>query len=80
MDRSRSRSTPPPADLIGSQSRFDDLCEEIAEAGIVAFDTEFVSESYYRPKLCLVQLATPNGAYLVDPLAVPDLSAWHPDH
>lgn len=76
MDRSRSRSTPPPADLIGSQSRFDDLCEEIAEAGIVAFDTEFVSESYYRPKLCLVQLATPNGAYLVDPLAVPDLSAW----
>ena len=76
MDRSRSRSAPPPADLIGTQQRFDSLCEEIARAGIVAFDTEFVSESYYKPKLCLVQLATPEGAYLVDPLAVPDLSAW----
>ena len=76
MDRSRSRSAPPPADLIGTQHRFDELCDEIAAAGIVAFDTEFVSESYYKPKLCLVQLATPQGAYLVDPLAVPDLSAW----
>ena len=76
MDRSRSRSSPPPADLIGTQDRFDELCDEIASAGIVAFDTEFVSESYYKPKLCLVQLATPEGAYLVDPLAVPDLSSW----
>ena len=76
MDRSRSRSSPPPADLIGSQERFDDLCDDIARAGIVAFDTEFVSESYYKPKLCLVQLATPEGAFLVDPLAVPDLTRW----
>ena len=76
MDRSRSRSTPPPADLIGTQKRFDELCDEIAGAGVVAFDTEFVSESYYKPKLCLMQLATPQGAYLVDPLAVPDLSPW----
>ncbi len=75
MDRSQSRSTPP-ADLIGSQHRFDKLCDEIADAGIAAFDTEFVSESYYKPKLCLVQLATPQGAYLVDPLAVPDMSQW----
>ena len=75
MDRSHSRSTPP-ADLIGSQHRFDKLCDEIADAGIAAFDTEFVSESYYKPKLCLVQLATPQGAYLVDPLAVPDMSQW----
>lgn len=75
MDRSHSRSTPP-ADLIGTQHQFDKLCDEIADAGIVAFDTEFVSESYYKPKLCLVQLATPQGAYLVDPLAVPDMSQW----
>ena len=76
MDRSRSRATPPPADLIGTQKRFDELCDDIASAGIVAFDTEFVSESYYKPRLCLVQLATPDGAFLVDPLAVPDLSPW----
>ena len=76
MDRSRSRSTAAQTDLIGSQERFDALCDEMAKHGVVAFDTEFVSESYYRPKLCLVQLATPEGAYLVDPLAIPDMSRW----
>lgn len=76
MDRSRSRSISPSADLIGTQSRFDELCDSIAGAGVVAFDTEFVSEHYYKPRLCLIQLATPAGAFLVDPLAQIDLSRW----
>lgn len=75
MDRSRSRPASHP-DMIVSQEPFDRLCDEIEDTGLAAFDTEFVSESYYQPKLCLVQLATPLGAYLVDPLAVPDLSRW----
>lgn len=77
MDRPRPQpKSSNETNLIGSQARFDALCDEIARLGVAAFDTEFVSESYYRPKLCLVQLATPEGAYLVDPLAVPDLSRW----
>ncbi len=43
---------------------------------MVAFDTEFLSESTYRPKLCLLQFATPQEAVAVDPLAVEDLSRW----
>lgn len=62
--------------MIGTQDRFERLCDEIEDTGLAAFDTEFVSESYYKPKLCLVQIATLHGAYLVDPLAVPDLSRW----
>lgn len=39
----------------------------------VAVDTEFVSERTYAPVLCLVQIATAKGAWLVDTLAVKDL-------
>lgn len=35
----------------------------------VAIDTEFISERYYQPLLCLIQIATPTGFYLIDPLA-----------
>ncbi len=51
----------------------------LADAEFVALDTEFMRESTYFPKLCLVQLATPSRdspdvlCILIDPLAVPDL-------
>ena len=35
----------------------------------VTVDTEFLRESTYWPKLCLLQAATPHDAVLVDPLA-----------
>lgn len=62
--------------LITSQSEFDDLCNRMRAAGIVAFDTEFVSESYYRPKLCLLQFGFDGEMHGVDPFEVSDLSAW----
>jgi len=44
---------------------------------MVAFDTEFVSESYFRPRLCLLQFALPSGeCFGVDPFSVRDLAAW----
>lgn len=64
------------ASLITTQAEFDDLCDHIRAAGIVAFDTEFVSEFTHRPELCLVQLATPERCAAVDPFEVHDLSAW----
>jgi ribonuclease D len=64
------------ATLITTQREFDDLCSTLRSAPAVAFDTEFVSEKYYKPKLCLMQFATDGVAAVVDPLAVPDLSAW----
>jgi ribonuclease D len=45
----------------------------VTAAERVAFDTEFVSEGSYEPILCLIQLATEAGIWLVDPLAVSDL-------
>ncbi|MBX3441113.1 MAG: HRDC domain-containing protein [Planctomyces sp.] len=62
--------------LITTQSEFDAYCDEIRHAPLIAFDTEFVSERYFRPKLSLMQFATATSSAVVDPLAVPDLSAW----
>ena len=62
--------------LIEDQDAFGELCEHIRSAGVVAFDTEFVSEHTYLPELCLLQLATPERSVAVDPYRVRDLSAW----
>src|SRR3954451_16187796 len=50
-----------------------DLAEHARAAGRLGIDTEFVSESRYRPLLCLVQVVVPvdGGIHieLLDPLA-----------
>jgi ribonuclease D len=65
-----------PHRLITDQNQFEEFCGHIREAGVVAFDTEFLSEFTYRPELCLLQFATPEQSAAVDPFEVPDLSSW----
>ncbi|GAB4157181.1 MAG: HRDC domain-containing protein [Planctomycetaceae bacterium] len=62
--------------LIADQKTFDEFCNDIRRAGIVAFDTEFVSEHTLHPELGLLQFATDKQCLAVDPYAVEDLSAW----
>jgi len=62
--------------LIADQDSFEELCAHIGQSGIVAFDTEFVSEYTYRPELCLLQLATPERCVAVDPFQVTNLDSW----
>lgn len=62
--------------LISHHEDFIELCDHIRESGLVAFDTEFVSESTYRPELGLLQFATNDRSVAVDPVAISDLSAW----
>jgi ribonuclease D len=55
------------------------LAADLGAARAVAIDTEADSLHHYPGKLCLVQAATDaGGAHLVDPLALPDLSAFGP--
>ncbi|HEY9719039.1 MAG TPA: ribonuclease D [Trichormus sp.] len=60
--------------LITSPAELDRLCDKLAQAERCAIDLEFVPERTYEPVLCLVQIATEDGAHLVDPLALPNLS------
>ena len=45
----------------------------LARSDFVALDTEFMRESTYYPKLCLVQLASLDYCAVIDPLAITDL-------
>ena len=40
----------------------------------MAFDTEFIGEKRFVTLICLIQVATENGYYLIDPLKTKDLS------
>src|SRR5262249_34900150 len=42
-------------------------CDDVAASPHVGFDTEFVGEDTYVPDLCLIQVATPNARYVLDP-------------
>ena len=52
-----------------------EVAEQARDAGVLGIDTEFMSEGRYRPLLCLIQLAVPNGdssrVELIDPFDQP---------
>jgi len=63
---------------IADQKTWDRIGEQLAQSlsgGELAIDTESNSLYAYRERICLVQIATDDATFLVDPLAVKDLSA-----
>jgi ribonuclease D len=44
------------------------FAQHAREMGVLAFDTEFIGEDSFRPRICLVQVATPERVALIDPL------------
>ena len=52
------------------------FCGELESAEVIGFDTEFVSEHTYRSQLCLVQVCTPTGLAVIDPLSAGDLNRF----
>lgn len=58
--------------LIRTTQELANASAALSQAPFVAVDTEFMRESTYWPKLCLVQAAAPGVEALIDPLA-PDI-------
>lgn len=46
-----------------------DFCAKLATAPFITVDTEFMRETTYWPKLCLIQAASNTDAGIIDPLA-----------
>ena len=60
---------------ISTPQDLAEFCERAAAFDAVAVDTEFLRERTYRPRLCLIQVATPKECVAIDPLAIDDLGA-----
>lgn len=58
----------PPAQLVDTAARVDDLQRALADAPRLAVDTESNSLYAYRERVCLIQISTDKADYLVDPI------------
>jgi ribonuclease D len=55
--------------LITDNTALRELCGRLSQATYITVDTEFMREKTYWPILCLVQVAGPDEAWAIDPLA-----------
>jgi len=61
-------------DIISDARRLSELASVIAQEKELAVDVEMDSLHHYREKVCLIQVSTRTGSWLIDPLALRDMS------
>src|ERR1700756_4293246 len=54
---------------ITTTAELESFCNRLSTAAFVAVDTEFMRETTYWPRLCLIQAAAPGEAAAIDPQA-----------
>lgn len=62
------------AQMIDSAPALAALLDRLRAEGSFAYDSEFIGEMSYVPKLCLIQIATTSEIALIDPIAPIDLA------
>lgn len=62
--------------LIESFEGLEAFYEENKSVNWIGFDTEFVGEKRYHTLLCLIQVSSEHGYYLIDPIKLKDLSLF----
>lgn len=56
-------------DILDTTADLAALCERLSTHEFITVDTEFMRETTYYPKLCLIQIASESEAAIIDPLA-----------
>ncbi len=59
--------------LLEDSTAFKEFLATNQSISWLAYDTEFITEKRFEPQLCLIQVATANGVYLIDSLKIQDL-------
>src|SRR5712692_4859495 len=62
------------AEMVGSRQQLEEVLAEVRAARRMGLDTEFLREKTYFARLCLVQVATPDRIFLIDPTRGLDIS------
>jgi ribonuclease D len=62
-----------PATLVKQPAELTKLIEQLRSIGQFGYDSEFIGELTYVPKLCLIQVTSETEISLIDPLAGLDL-------
>ena len=60
-------------EIVEDEAGLRSIADHVREAGSFAYDTEFIGEETFYPRICLVQIATAERLVLIDPVKVPDL-------
>ncbi len=64
--------------VIQTSAELTEACRRLAAHDFVAVDTEFMRETTFWPKLCLIQMAAPDVEMIIDPQAPGlDLTAFY---
>ena len=59
-----------PQEIVETPAALEACCAHLAERPAFGFDTEFIGEDSYHPHLCLVQVASDQRLFIIDPLSV----------
>ena len=62
--------------LVETASALTDFYNDNHQVEWMAVDTEFIGEKRYETLLCLIQVATSKGYFLIDPIKIKDLSLF----
>lgn len=65
-----------PEHVVAARDQLAECCAHVAGCQMFGFDTEFIGEDSYHPHLCLIQVATAERLYLIDPLGLDNLDAF----
>lgn len=61
---------------IDDREQLEQLCRQLADSTVLALDTEFMRETTYFPRLCLLQVSNGEIDACIDPLALDDLGPF----